>query len=128
MVDLLLTESSNPYIGIVILLVLGIAVAVGSILMGWFLRPRVENDSKKEPYECGITPVGDASDSIPIRYYTTAMLFLLFDAEAVFLWPWAVAVRGAGFFFAAEALAFIGIVGIGYIYVWRKGAFEWTKN
>jgi NADH-quinone oxidoreductase subunit A len=124
----LLVEPASPYWGILFVLLVALGVGLGAILLGWLVRPRVSNASKLKPYECGIDPVGDARSRIPVRYYTTAMLFLLFDAEAIFLWPWAVAFRREGLFFLMEAVVFIVIVGLGYAYAWRKGAFEWTSD
>ncbi len=124
----LFAEPSSPYAGILVLAFMGLAVGAVSILMGWFLRPRQRTAVKAEAYECGMAPAGDARDRVPVRYYTTAMLFLLFDAEAVFLWPWAVSAGREGLFYAVEAFIFIVIVGFGYVYAWRRGAFEWTRS
>ncbi|MEK8022497.1 MAG: NADH-quinone oxidoreductase subunit A [Candidatus Hydrogenedentota bacterium] len=118
----------SPWWGILCLVIVALLVGAAAILIGKLFRPRHATDVKLEPYECGIDPVGDARDRIPVRYYTTAMLFLLFDAEAIFLWPWAVAFKSEGFFFLMEALVFIVVVGVGYAYAWRRGAFEWTTH
>lgn len=80
---------------------------------------------KTEPYESGVWPIGSARERVPIRYYLIAMLFLLFDIEAVFMYPWAVVARGLGVFGLIEMLAFIGVLGIGFLYAWRRGALEW---
>jgi NADH-quinone oxidoreductase subunit A len=80
---------------------------------------------KTEPYESGVWPIGSARERVPIRYYLIAMLFLLFDIEAVFMYPWAVVARTLGVFGLVEMLTFIGILGIGFLYAWRRRALEW---
>ena len=80
---------------------------------------------KTEPYESGVWPIGSAGERVPIRYYLIAMLFLLFDIEAVFMYPWAVVARGLGIFGLVEMLTFIAVLGIGFLYAWRRRALEW---
>lgn len=80
---------------------------------------------KAEPYESGVWPIGSARERVPIRYYLVAMLFLLFDIEAVFMYPWAVVARRLGVFGLVEMLTFIGVLGIGFLYAWRRRALEW---
>lgn len=80
---------------------------------------------KLEPYESGVWPSGTARARIPIRYYLIAMLFLLFDIETVFLYPWAVVSRGLGIPGLVEMLVFIGVLGLGLVYAWKRGALEW---
>lgn len=80
---------------------------------------------KVEPYESGVWPIGSARERVPIRYYLIAMLFLLFDIEAIFMYPWAVVARELGMVGLVEMLTFIGILGIGYLYAWRRRALEW---
>jgi NADH-quinone oxidoreductase subunit A len=81
--------------------------------------------AKQEPYESGVWAIGSARERIPIRYYVIAMLFILFDIETVFLFPWAVIYRRLGTFGLAEMLVFIGVLGVGLIYAWKRGALEW---
>ena len=80
---------------------------------------------KAEPYESGMWPIGSAREPVPIRYYLIAMLFLLFDIEAVFLYPWAVVARELKVLGLIEILAFVGVLGLGLIYAWKRGALEW---
>jgi len=80
---------------------------------------------KTEPYESGVWPIGSARERVPIRYYLIAMLFLLFDIEAIFMYPWAVVARTLGVFGLVEMLTFIGVLGIGFLYAWRRRALEW---
>jgi NADH-quinone oxidoreductase subunit A len=80
---------------------------------------------KMEPYESGVWPIGSARERVPIRYYLIAMLFLLFDIEAIFLYPWAVVARGLGLFGLLEMLTFVGVLALGFVYAWRRRALEW---
>ena len=80
---------------------------------------------KTEPYESGVWPIGSARERVPIRYYLIAMLFLLFDIETVFMYPWAVVARTLGIFGLVEMLTFIGVLGVGFLYAWRRRALEW---
>jgi NADH-quinone oxidoreductase subunit A len=80
---------------------------------------------KGEPYESGVWPIGTARERVPIRYYLIAMLFLLFDIETVFMYPWAVVARELRIFGLVEMLTFIGVLGVGFIYAWQRGALEW---
>src|SRR4029077_7203289 len=81
--------------------------------------------AKLSPYECGMTPVGDARQRFSVKFYLVAMLFILFDVEAVFLYPWAIILRQLKMFGFWEMLVYIGIVLVGFWYVWKKGALDW---
>jgi NADH-quinone oxidoreductase subunit A len=83
--------------------------------------------TKQQPYECGITPTGDAREPFSVQFYLVAMVFILFDVEAVFLYPWAYIYRALGWFGFFEMLIYIGILLVGYIYLWKKGALDWTR-
>ncbi len=83
------------------------------------------SSGKSEPYESGVWPIGSARERVPIRYYLIAMLFLLFDIEAVFLYPWAVVARELRILGLIEITVFIGVLGLGLIYAWKRGALEW---
>ena len=78
-----------------------------------------------EPYESGVWPIGTARERVPIRYYLIAMLFLLFDVEAVFLYPWAVVARELKVYGLIEMLTFVAVLGLGFLYAWKRGALEW---
>ncbi len=118
----------NSYIPV---LILGLAaVGIASLLVGlsYVLGPRRPTPQKLAPYECGVTPIGSARERFPIKFYLIAMLFIVFDIETVFLYPWAVSYRSSGglmLFNLAEMAVFAVILFVGYIYVWRRGAFEW---
>ena len=113
------------YIPILMFLAVAIAFAGGTILMSSLIVPRRSNRVKMSAYECGVDPVGDARDRFSIKFYLVAVLFILFDIEAVFLYPWAVAFRQLGLYGLVEMLLFIGILLIGYVYVLKKRALEW---
>jgi NADH-quinone oxidoreductase subunit A len=110
---------------IFLLLVTGFALVsiVGSLILGM----RKPTPGKVTPYECGMQPVGTARERFSVKFYLVAMLFLLFDIEAVFLFPWAVVYRDLKMFGFLEMLVFIAVVLAGYIYVWKKGALEWER-
>lgn len=80
---------------------------------------------KMEPYESGVWTIGSTRERVPVRYYLIAMLFILFDIEIIFLFPWAVVYRRLGTFGLIEMLVFVGVLGAGLVYVWKRGALEW---
>lgn len=110
-----------------ILAFLGVAVAFGvvSLLAGWFFRPHRPYQAKLIPYESGAPLFSDARLQFPIRYYIIAMLFVIFDVEIMFLFPWAVVYRKLGFLGLTEMAVFIAILVVGFWYAWKKGALEW---
>ena len=118
----------SDYFAVFVYIMIAVAFAGFVILASHVVGQRKPTATKMSPYECGMTTVGSSWRRIPIRYYIIAMLFLLFDIEIVFLYPWVVifrSLKGLGFFILGEMLLFIGILIIAYIYVWRKGALEW---
>jgi len=115
----------NHYLPIVLYLVIGIGFAAISLAIGYVVRPSRPYREKLLAYESGSEPFGDARLPFPVRYYVICMLFVLFDIEAVFLFPWAVSFKSIGLVGLLEMVVFIGILFIGYIYAWRKGALEW---
>lgn len=124
------TPQISDYIPLIIILI--VAVGLASVLVGlsWILGPKKPSAAKLAPYECGVTPVGSARERFPVKFYLIAMLFIVFDIETVFLYPWAVAFtrwnsHALQVFSLLEMIVFIIILFVGYIYVWQKGAFEW---
>ena len=100
---------------------------VASVAFGLLrLRPNRPDPVKSDTYECGVETEGDALVQFHVRYYVVALLFVIFDVEAVFLYPWAVAFRQLGLFAFVEALLFLVVLFIGYVYAWRRKALEWT--
>jgi NADH-quinone oxidoreductase subunit A len=115
------------YVPIFVLAVLAAGFATFSVLMGTLLGPKRWNRAKLESYECGIepTPTPPGGGRIPVKYYLTAMLFIVFDIEIVFLYPWAVTFNKLGIFGLVEMVTFVITVLIAYAYVWRRGGLEW---
>src|SRR5512138_696994 len=107
------------------MVVVATAFALGSILASYYLGRRVNDPAKLMPYECGITPVGNARDRFHARFYLVAMLFIVFDIEIVFLYPWAVVFKQLALFGLIEMGVFLLILVLGFAYVWGKGALEW---
>jgi NADH-quinone oxidoreductase subunit A len=115
------------YVPIVVLGVLALGFAVVSVIMGSLTGPKRWNRARLESYECGIepTPQPVGGGRFPVKYYLTAMLFIVFDIEIIFLYPWAVAFDHLGLFGLVEMVLFIVTVLIAYAYVWRRGGLEW---
>jgi NADH-quinone oxidoreductase subunit A len=112
---------------VLVFLILVTGFAVVSLFGSWLLGMKKPRPEKLVPYECGMHPIGTARDRFSVKFYLVAMLFLLFDIEAVFLFPWAVVYRELKLFGFFEMLLFIAAVLGGYIYVWKKGALEWER-
>ena len=101
-------------------------VLVGALLtLSTILGPRKQNKQKLIPYECGIVPKEEAKGRYPVRFATVAMLFIIFDIEVVFMYPWAVSLGQLKLFGLIEMLVFIVILGIAYVYIWGRGGLEW---
>ena len=121
--------AAPPIYGYIPIIIFGvIAILLPLVLLGAsrLVQRRVFEREKLMPYECGIDPIGDARDRFSVRFYIVAMLFLVFDVEVVFLFPWAVIYDRLALFGLIEMLIFIGILVVGYYYAWRKGALEWA--
>lgn len=118
-------NSPAAFIPIFMMVVVAIGFAVGTLAASHFLGRRVNDPAKLLPYECGITPVGSAHDRFHTRFYLVAMLFIVFDIETVFLYPYAVVFRQLHVFGLIEMGIFITILLLGLVYVWGKGALEW---
>ena len=120
-----------PYGPVAVSIVFALLVVAGMLGLNHFLGPRRGGTVKGEPFECGSLPSGDPRRRFSVKFYLVAILFIVFDVEAVFLYPWAVAykdfMRDAAFSWVAmgEMFAFLGVLGFGLMYVWRRGALEW---
>ncbi|MFY9554899.1 MAG: NADH-quinone oxidoreductase subunit A [Blastocatellia bacterium] len=114
------------YIPIVIFFLIAVLLPVALLAVSRLVQRRVYEREKLMPYECGVDPIGDARDRFSVRFYIVAMLFLIFDVETIFLFPWAVIYDRLAVFGLVEMLLFIGILVVGYYYAWRKGALEWA--
>jgi NADH-quinone oxidoreductase subunit A len=117
----------RTYIPIFLFVLIAIGFAVFTLIASGLVHPRKPNKVKLEPYECGIESVGDARDRYSIRYYLIAMLFVIFDVETIFMFPWAVSLDQLALFGLIEMLVFLFILVVGYFYAWKKGALEWQS-
>ena len=118
---------TGVYVPIFVHFIIVVAVAAGMLALSWWIGVKRPSNIKLEPYECGVTPVGNARGTFSVSFYLIGMLFILFDVEAVFLYPWAVvfkSLRWSGFI---EMALYIAILLAGYIYIWKKGALDWTR-
>jgi NADH-quinone oxidoreductase subunit A len=119
----------SEYLPIVILAGLAATFAGASLAASSLLRPKHPTPEKLSAYECGIEPVRLPSQArVPVKFYVVAMLFIIFDIETIFLFPWAVAFRGLGLFGLVEMAVFIGLVFVAYVYVWRSGGLDWSRQ
>jgi len=110
------------------MVILSSGFAVFTLLVAWLLSPRQPDRVKDAPYECGVDPIGDARLRHSIRFYVVAMLFIVFDLETVFLYPWAVTFRKLGLFGLVEMIVFLAILMVGLLYVWKRGALDWSEQ
>ncbi len=113
------------YIPILVFIAIGILFGVIAMLAGFLLGPRRPDSEKLSPYECGFEPFEDSRMKFDVRYYLVAILFIIFDLEIAFLFPWAVALDQIGMFGFLAMMLFLAILVIGFIYEWKKGALEW---
>ena len=116
------------YLPLLIHILFALAIGGGMILLSELLGERRPSRSKNQAYECGITPTGDARGRFSVKFYLVAMLFILFDVEVVFLYPWAVIFRDLKMFGFWEMLVYIGIVLVGFFYIWKKGVLDWNAS
>ncbi len=128
--DLILAESYlRPYLPVLIYLLIVVATGAAMLGLSVLLGPKRQVAGKGDPYECGMPLFGNAREKFSVRFYLVAILFVLFDIETVFLIPWAVTFRemmaSLGFFVIAEMLVFIGILVLGLVYAWKRGALDW---
>ena len=113
------------YFPVLMFIVVGFAVGVGPIVTGALLGPHRWDSEKLSPYECGFEAFEDARMKFDVRYYLVAILFILFDLEIAFLFPWAIVLNEIGLFGFVSMMIFLGILVVGFIYEWMKGALEW---
>ena len=113
------------WLSILIMIALGAAFGAGSVFLSSFLGPHNPTPEKEAPYECGMPPVGDARERQSVKFYLVAMIFLLFDIEVAFLYPWAMALRDLGWPGFVQVVLFCVLLMAGYVYVWRKGVLDW---
>jgi len=117
----------REFAGVLILAVASGLVATAMLVANRFLGPKRPSPEKAKPFECGVEPIALPAGRVPIHFYVMAMLFVAFDVELVFLFPWAVVLKELGWFGLIEMGLFLGIVVAAFLYAWRKGALEWER-
>ncbi len=115
----------DQYLPVLLFLLVGVGVGVAPLLMGRLLGPHRPDPDKNSPYECGFEAFEDARMQFDVRYYLVAILFILFDLEIAFLFPWAVSLDAIGTFGFVSMMVFLGILVVGFIYEWKRGALDW---
>jgi NADH-quinone oxidoreductase subunit A len=120
------TTALEIYFPVLVQIAIAIAIAGGLVAASSLLGKRARSPQKDTPYECGMAPAGDAKQRFSVKFYLVGMIFILFDIEAVFLYPWAVVYRELKMFAFVEMFLFIVLVLCGFFYVWKKGALDWA--
>jgi len=113
------------YVPVLIFILIAVGLVAMIVVLSELLGKKKHFPAKDLPYECGMDPIGDARSRYTVRFYVIAMFFIVFDIEAIFLYPWAVVFKPLGWFGFLEMLVFISIIAVGLVYVWGKGALEW---
>jgi len=116
----------NEWIYVALFIVVGLVIPIGAIGAGFIFGPKKANPIKESTYECGIETVGESWVQFKAQYYIFALVFLVFDVEAVFLFPWAVKLGQIGLYAVIEGIIFVAILVAGLVYTWRKGMLEWV--
>src|SRR5487761_1632377 len=122
------TTYPQTYFPVLVQIAIAMAVAAGLITVSALLGKRARSPQKDTPYECGMAPTGSASERFSVKFYLGGMIFILFDIEAVFLYPWAVVFRELKMFALAEMFVFVALILVGFFYVWKKGALDWSHE
>ena len=120
------TNYSETYFPVLLQVVIAMTIAAGILGASYILGKRVRNTVKDMPYESGIIPTGDARQRFSVRFYLVGMVFILFDIEAIFLYPWAVVYRELKMFAFVEMLVFVVLIVAGFFFIWKKGALDWS--
>lgn len=115
----------SQYAFVGVFAIIAFALPVIGLVVAWLLRPKKPNPVKNSTYECGVETIGDAWVQFKAQYYLYALIFVVFDVEAIFIFPWAVAYGQLGLYALVEMILFVGILVGGLLYAWRKGALEW---
>src|ERR1700693_6101696 len=116
------------YFPVLIQAIIAMVLAAALITISYVFGKRIRNRVKDMPYECGIVPTGDARERFSVKFYLVAMLFILFDIEAIFLYPWAVVYKQLKMFAFVEMLMFVVLIMAGFFFVWKKGMLDWAKS
>jgi NADH-quinone oxidoreductase subunit A len=120
------TSYTELYFPVLVQAILAMGLAAGLLTVSFLLGKKVKNRVKDIPYESGIVPTGDARQRFSVKFYLVGMLFILFDIEAIFLYPWVVVYRELKMFAFIEMLIFVILILSGYFYIWKKGALDWS--
>jgi NADH-quinone oxidoreductase subunit A len=118
---------TSPYLPVLIHFLVVVAIAAAILGLSAWVGAKRPSRVNLSPYECGIPPVGDARERFSVSFYLVAMLFILFDVEVVFLYPWAVVFKSLKWFGFVEMLLYVAILLAGYVYLWKKGALDWKR-
>jgi NADH-quinone oxidoreductase subunit A len=119
---------SETYFPVLVQLVIAVTIAGALVTLSWLLGKRIKDRVKDSPYECGMVPTGTARERFSVKFYLVGIVFILFDIEAIFLYPWAVVYRELKLFAFFEMLLFIVLVLAGFFYIWKKGALDWSTE
>ncbi len=122
------TSYAETYFPVLLQAVIAMAVAAGMLGISYLLGRKVRDRIKDMPYECGIEPTGTARERFSVKFYLVGMLFILFDIEAIFLYPWVVVYRDLKMFAFVEMLIFVILILSGFFYIWKKGALDWGET
>ncbi len=122
------TSYPDTYFPVLVQIALAILVATALVAISYLIGKRVKDKVKDSPYECGIAPTGSARERFSVKFYLVAIVFILFDIEAVFLYPWAVVYRELKMFAFVEMLLFVILILAGFFYIWKKGALDWSRD
>ena len=121
----MLTEFLNEYLSIIIFLIISLGLSIGFILVNFIFSPKNPDPEKLSAYECGFEPFQDSRMEFDVRFYLVAILFIIFDLEIAFLFPWAISLGNIGILGFSSMMIFLFILTIGFIYEWKKGALDW---
>ena len=122
------TSYPDTYFPVLVQIVIAVLVASGLVALSYLLGKRVKSRVKDTPYESGIAPTGSARERFSVKFYLVGIVFILFDIEAIFLYPWAVVYRELKMFGFVEMLVFIVLILSGFFYIWKKGALDWSRE
>src|SRR5215472_13224744 len=122
------TSYPETFFPVLVQIALAVIIAAALIGLSFFLGKKVKDVVKDTPYECGIAPTGSARERFSVKFYLVAIVFILFDIEAVFLYPWAVVYRELKLFAFVEMLLFVILIMSGFFYIWKKGALDWSAE
>lgn len=118
-------DFSDPYFPVLVLLVISLLTAAGLVALSHLTGPKIYDRIKYSVYECGVDPLGPARIRVSVKFYLVALTFIVFDLEATFLYPWAILFRSLGWYGFLAMCFFLGMLAIGLVYEWKKGALEW---